>query len=482
MDAFLGLDLGTSATKAVVISADGEVLGRSRVEHPGARPGVGRADPDAWAASITRAVAALKVDRARITGVGIDTHCPTMVPLDATGRLVGLGVTWDHPRMAKEFAERGGRRSDADIAATGNHPAPSTTSALAYHVLSQEDPSAFAAMSVLGFASTWLGAWLTGELGVDATQASYSGIFDTMAPAGSWLSSAGDALGIPVDIMPPVVEPLAVLGQLATRAAETLGLTPGIDVVMGCADTPAAAFALGTKPGESPFFILGTTHVINNCLHQPDARAMALQRRGVRPNEWLINGVTNGGDALGTAARLFGFGSVKQLVALAAMASPEEIARAPQFVGHVMPERGPLWLDSPATGLLGLTRATEPRELAYGIVEGVLLTDRMVLEATVPAWISAIRMTGAFGSDLALPQAMADMMSRTFEIVTENDLPALGAAQMAATAAGHPQRPCLPEATVTPNHDRIGLVDDRRAGFAEAWEKVTGRASLAALY
>lgn len=478
MNAFLGLDLGTSAVKAVVVSGSGEVLARSRVEHAGARPGVGRADPSAWASSVARSVAALGDAAQQVTAVGFDTHCPTMVPLDAHGDSVGLGVTWDHPRMAIEFTEREGARSADVLARTGNHAAPSTTSALAHHVLTVEDPQTARRMSRLGFASTWLGALLTGELGVDPTQASYSGVFDTVSAAGDWLPEALDALELPKGLLPPVLEPLAGLGPLTADAAAKLGLTAGIPVVMGSADTPAASFALGTRPGESPFFILGTTHVINNCLDAPDSRAMALQRRGVRPKEWLINGVTNGGDALGTMAMLCGFGSVAQLVALAAKADADEIGRAPVFVGHVMPERGPIWLADPRTALVGVTRHTTRTELAHAILEGVLLTDRMVMEATVPAWIQAIRLTGAFGSDLSLPQAMADMMGRSFDIITEADLPAIGAAMMAAASQGVDVPAVLPTGTVTPGPERAELVTARRAQYRDVWQQVTGRQSV----
>ncbi|HET7740591.1 MAG TPA: FGGY family carbohydrate kinase, partial [Mycobacterium sp.] len=83
---YLGIDVGTSATKAVVLASDGTVVARSRVPHPAARgAGAGRADPSAWRTSVTSAVRELAPHTAEVRGVGMDTHCPTALLLDAAG-------------------------------------------------------------------------------------------------------------------------------------------------------------------------------------------------------------------------------------------------------------------------------------------------------------------------------------------------------------------------------------------------------------
>ena len=91
---YLGIDVGTSATKAVILASDGTVVARSRVPHPAARgAGPGRADPSAWRASITAAVRELAPHTADVAGIGMDTHCPTALLLDATGVPLVAGIT-----------------------------------------------------------------------------------------------------------------------------------------------------------------------------------------------------------------------------------------------------------------------------------------------------------------------------------------------------------------------------------------------------
>lgn len=247
--------------------------------------------------------------------------------------------------------------------------------------------------------------------------------------------------------------------------------------MVGSADTPAASYALGTSPGKHPFLIMGTTHVVNSCLAEPDLRATALHRRGLRRGEWLINGVTNGGDELGVAATLLGFGehdvAVKDLVQQASTVSATDLADAPLFVPHLMPERGPMWLIDPRSGIHGLTRTTTRAQLARSVVEGVLLADRMVLETIIPPGDEAIYLTGAFGRDPVLPQMLADATGRSFDVALEPDLPAIGGAAMCAEAADGTTACHITTNRITPSREAGDVERQRWASFKRAWSAVT---------
>lgn len=175
MRTFLGLDLGTSATKGVILASDGRVIARARARHPDSRRGgVGRADPSAWEASILAVCRQLAPQLAEVSGIGLDTHCPTIVPMGDDGHPVTLAVTWDNPALTTYFDHYSPLRSTMAIRSTGNHPSRSTFAAIAYHYLREAEPDAFTRMTTLGFAGTWLGQQLTGEAAIDPTQASYT--------------------------------------------------------------------------------------------------------------------------------------------------------------------------------------------------------------------------------------------------------------------------------------------------------------------
>jgi xylulokinase len=480
MATYLGLDLGTTAAKGVILSDAGTVIARARVPHTSVRnAGTSRVHPDTWVESIAAVCDKLSAHLPGISAMGTATHCPVMVPLDSAGRAVGAAVSWDEPLLAAYLAELGPQRSPEVVAATGNHPAPSTTVALAYHSLHENDPDAFDAMRYLGFVGTWFGAQLTGVIAADPTQASYSGVFDVVAAHGNWMPAALHALGVDRDVLPPVRDCLDVLGPTSSPFAAMLGIPSGVPVVVGSADTPAAAHALG----YAPLLSLGTTHVVGGSRSTPDLRCIALQRRGVRAGEWLVNGVTNGGVALAAAARLIGLtgpDGVSGLIRLAATNPLGRATGAPVFVPHVTPERGPLWLDSPASGLLGLTATTSLEQVARALVDGVVFADRLVLESTLPPSDDPIVLTGSFGDDRSLPQRIADLTGRRLIVVTEPDLPAIGAAAMAAQATQS-------DVGFTPHASEVEPVEaaslnEAWSTFREAWATVTGvdPASLAA--
>ncbi|MGV0742138.1 xylulokinase [Mycolicibacterium sp. XJ870] len=482
---YLGIDVGTSATKAVVIDSDGTVLARSRVPHPSARGcGPGRADPAAWRSSVTAAVSALGPHTAAVTGVGLDTHCPTALLLDATGAPLTAGITWDHPGLAGPTDELINMLSVEEIALVGNHLMPATAMGAAYRLLQDIEPEALSAATTFGLAGTWLGQWLTGRRAIDPTQASYTALMASTDGSCQWLTEVLTRFGIPADKLPPVAPSLSVLGPLDPGTAGILGLPEGIPVLVGSGDTPAASYALGSTPGGRPLFIMGTTHVVSNALAEPDPRALALQRSDVRAGQWLINGVINGGDALAHGAARLGLGdgdaAVADLVAAAFAAGPTD-ASPPVFIPHTRPERGPLWFDGPRTALLGIDAGTPTPVAARGVVEGVLFADRMIIESCVGADQRTLYVSGAFGDEPALPQLLADVLDRVILVVDESHLPALGAAAMCSEVlAGQVIAP--PEARrVSPRREWREAVAGRWDRYRTVWSEVTDVAPLGTL-
>jgi len=475
---YLGIDVGTSATKAVVITSDGTVVARSRVPHPAARgAGPGRADPAAWKASITAAVRDLGPHTATVRAVGLDTLCPTALLLDAAGEPLAAGVTWDHPGLAEPTAQLIAALTAADQRLVGNHLMPATAMGAAHRLLHAIEPEASAAATTFGFAGTWLGQWLTGERAIDPTQASYTGLMASTDGSCRWLDDVLHRLAIPPQQLPPVRPSLSVLGTLLATAAETLGLPQGIPVLVGSADTPAASYALGTQPGGRPLLIMGTTHVVSNALDAPDHRARALQRVDVRAGRWLINGVINGGDAFAYGAQRLGYGqgdvAVEALVATAFTAEPGQMAGAPVFIPHIRPERGPLWFAEPRTALLGAIPDTAAPSAARGVVEGVLFADRMIIESCIGEQQRTLYVSGAFGFEPELPQLLADALDRDILVVDESHLPAIGAAAMCSEVLDGQIISPPPARRVQPRPPWRDTITQRWAQYRQVWSTVT---------
>ena len=468
---YLGIDVGTSATKAVVIAPDGTVLARSRVPHPAARgAGPGRANPAAWKASITAAVRDLAPHTATVRGVGLDTHCPTALLLDAAGEPLTAGVTWDHPGLAEPTEQLIAALTPADQRLVGNHLMPATAMGAAHRLLQTIEPQAAAAAATFGFASTWLGHWLTGERAIDPTQASYTGLMASTDGSCRWLDDVLHRLGIPPQQLPPVRPSLSVLGALLPATADTLHLPHGIPVLVGSGDTPAASYALGTQPGGRPLLIMGTTHVVSNALDVPDhagqsaatrrrpRRPMADQRRHQRRRRSRVRCAA---PRLRPGRRGGGSDGRRGVHA----PNPSRWQRAPVFIPHTRPERGPLWFAEPRTALLGAIPDPAAPSAARGVVEGVLFADRMIIESCIGAQQRTLYVSGAFGFEPELPQLLADALDRDILVVDESHLPAIGAAAMCAEVLDGQSRraaagpPCAaPPAMARHHHPTLAAV------------------------
>lgn len=481
MATYLGVDLGTTATKAAVIDASGTVLARSRVTHPAARAGSrGRADPQAWRRSVAAACGALGSAADSVAAMGIVSLCPAALLLDAAGEPTTAAVTWDHPQLREHCTEVEPLWGPAHQDRIGNRLDPSTAMAISYRFFAECEPQALQRATTFGLVTTWLGRWLTGEWAVDPTQASYTGVFSLADGAWDWIPQAAAALGMPPGILPPIRPTLSVIGHLTPGAAAEIDVPQGIPVVVGGGDTPAGAYLMGVAPGGPALLTIGTTHVVTRSHSRPDPRGAALQRADIRPGQWLTHGVTNGGDGLTFGASLLsgmGIRGVRDVIQIAATADPGDTAMAPTFIGHVLPERGPLWLDSPVTAVLDLLPPTTVSAASLGVVEGVCFVDRMVIDYAVPADQPIVVATPS-QSDPLLPQVFADYLGRELHVAEETHLSAVGAAAMCGEVLHGRRVPAPITAVVTPRNEWRIRVDDRWVRYRSVWESVVGRTAL----
>ena len=488
-DLYLGIDLGTSATKAVLVDGAGRVVARSSAAHADSRSASpGRVDPGPWGRSLAEACAALGPAVAGVTAVCAAVHSPVALFLDSDGVPVGPGIGWEDSQLAGCCASAGALRTPAEAALVANRTLPATTMALAWSVAAEEDPGLAGRCVRLSLVGTWLGQFLTGRAALDPTQASYVGLMASTDGSHRWLADLAERYGIPTALLPEVLPSLSVLGSLTSSASAVLGVPAGVPVVVGAADTASAAYLLGVREGGAPLYTVGTTHVITTCRTTPDPDPIALARSHVVPGQWLAHGATNGGDALALGARLLGHGTggdaVRRMTAAAGEATLEEAAGAPVFIPHVAAERGPLWLDTPRTALVGLLPTTSASAAAWGVVEGVAFASRLVLEmctgGTLPQG-AAVALTGNFGESDTYPQFVADLLARPVDLVSESHLPALGAAAMAAAATGGRPLPSPAARRIQPRPEWAPTVAVRWRRFAEQWSQVVGRPFPAAV-
>lgn len=259
----LGIDVGTSSVKVVVLDGDGTQVGEASCAYEVSvpRPGWREIDPGVWWDATCRAMRALcsRVDPHAIEAVGVTGQMHTVVGIDASGAAVRPALMWNDARTVdmvpslRKTLLAAGEPALASQVSCGS-PAANLMWMKAF------EPSAFAGMRTFLIGPDWLVFKLTGTRGTDFCEASTSALFSRQS--GMWSQAARVALGLPEAVFPEVRASSEVAGALEDGPAAALGLRSGIPVVVGTGDNPAAAVASGCLIEGHTVLSLGTSGVL----------------------------------------------------------------------------------------------------------------------------------------------------------------------------------------------------------------------------
>jgi xylulokinase len=450
--AVLGIDLGTSQVKAVVVGAGGEMLGRGRAAYPVNAPPEGHAetDPDEWwratVSAVREALAAAAAGGTRsgqggdaaaggdagasegleVVGVGVDGQMHGVALANDGGTPVRRAILWLDQRAAAEAARY--ERLPADLTAPLGNQASAGMAGPILCWLAAHEPDAMRRARWALQPKDWLRLRLTGRAATDPTDASGTLLFDL--PRGAWAEDLITALGLPADKLPPVLASAAIAGRLLPGPAGELGLAAGIPVATGAADTAAALYAAVPDTGWALLTVgTGGQWVVPEGRFRPvpDTNLFLAVGGGF----YRLAAAQNVGAALGWVRGVFGV-SWQELYDTAAR--PWQ-AGTPVFVPYLAQER---W-DRAASGTwTGLTLAHTKDDLLRGALEGVAFLLRRRLEdlRTAGHHPEAAIIGGGGASHPAWRQLLADVLGLPLHPADTSWLSAVGAARVAVAAAG----------------------------------------------
>ena len=299
----LGVDVGTGATKAVVCDLDGATLGASsvpsRLHHP--KPGWVEQDPaqmeEELAAAIRGALEAASLTGADIAAVALDGQMAGIIGVGAAGEAVTHYDSWLDNRCApymRKMKARGARI----VELTGGFPSYTHGPKILWWM--HERPEVFADVRAFTMPASWLAMRLAGRTGdeafIDPTYLHFSSLADTRAEI--WSDELLDAFDVPRDVMPSILQPWEVVGEVTGAMAERTGLAEGTAVAAGCGDTAAGLLGGGVvRPGTS-IDVAGSASVLASCVErfEPDVdAAVLLTARTVLPGVYYALAYLNGG-------------------------------------------------------------------------------------------------------------------------------------------------------------------------------------------
>lgn len=427
MECLIGVDLGTTSLKAVLLTVTGQRLAESAAPYPTRRPGPGLAeqDPQEWWRLLMTALRGFE-GLGNVRAICITSQVNTHVFVDAALEVLHPAIVWQDGRAAGAGAEMDTRLTlDEKIAALGAPLPVDASHALArMNWMAQTHPQIWAQTTHVLLPRDYLLARLTGRV-----------LSDPMSSVGlvgtdlTYAAALTDLLQGACDRLPPLADPLSVVGMV--QAGLPFAGTP---VVLGMMDAWASLLGLGVVREGQAMLLSGTSEVTGLI-----SASVTAEPGVVTFPPWagitLHAGPTQaGGASLDWLGRLLGQGAGEL-----AQRAADITATSPLFLPHLQGERAPFWDAALRGTFAGLTGATGPAELTAAVLEGVAFSARLTLAALERSGAmqpDLVRLGGGGAASDMWCQIRADVLNKPLARVVGKDPGAVGAAVMAGVGSG----------------------------------------------
>lgn len=441
---FLGIDVGTGGSRAVLIDRHGHIIAAKTVEHEAfASPQTGWAEQDPrdwWKASAAAIRAIVKDGRVKIdeiAGIGLSGQMHGSVLLDKNDQVLRPALIWCDQRTQLQC-----QRLTHDVGASRLieltcNPALTGFTLPKLLWVRENEPEIWAEVRSVLLPKDYVRLRLTGDKATDVADA--SGTLLLNVAQRRWSTEMMAAAEIDEKILPRVYESQEITGLLSGPAAEETGLRPGIPVVAGAGDQAAGAVGVGIVQPGSVSATIGTSGVVFAATNQPalDPKGRVHTFCHAVPSRWHVMGVTQGA---GLSLRWFKdqFGVIdgdgdpyEHLTNEAAKAPPG--ANGLLWAPYLMGERTPHLDPNARAALVGITASHTRAHVVRAILEGVAFSLRdsfeILKEMGVPA--QSVRLAGGGARSALWRQIQADIYGQPVETVEAEEGAAYGVALLA---------------------------------------------------
>lgn len=474
--AYLGLDIGTSGVKAMLIDADGRALGEAffpAVEPVRPRPGWSEQNPADWWTATLGAIDKLSQSHPRalaaVKGIGLSGHMHGATLLGENDEVLRPSILWNDGRSAAECAEmEAALPTLRDIA--GNIAMPGFTAPKIAWVRKHE-PEIYKKIKKVLLPKAYVRLLLTGEHVEDMSDAAGTLWLDVAKR--DWSDALLGVTGLTREHMPRLVEGSAVSAQLKADLAARWGMSGSVVIAGGAGDNAAAACGIGAiRPGEG-FVSLGTSGVlfVSNEKFSPNTQGAVHAFCHAIPDTWHQMGVIlSATDSLNWLSRITG----KKQAELSGEAEAQFSGPGEEiFLPYLSGERTPHNNADARGSFVGLSQSTDTAQLAQAVMEGVAFAMRDCQRVLADAGTKIDRLLAVGGgskSTLWL-KILATNLDMEIALPEDGDFGgALGAARLglcAATGADPDQVMKMPpiRTTITPDTSLSGAYDQHYQRF-----------------
>jgi len=436
---YIGIDLGSSAVKAVAVDETGAcVASHSRpltiYRGPGGQAEHRPADWESEAGACLRTLTAELGKQGHVpAAIAATGQMDGPVLLDAHLRPVASVQMWCDARCAAQCEDIESRISAQKLLQITGHSAVTGYTAPKLMWFAEHEPEVLTRSAHLIFPKDYLTLLLSGAVGSDISDASNSLLLDVRS--GSWDESIVSALGLDSVNLPGLSRSADVVGHVSRQGAEWSGLPPGIPVAAGAGDSIAAALGAGLTDSSRLQIVVGSAGNVNCVLDRPiiDSRGRVHTGFFVDYEHWICTGVLqSAGASIQWWSDVLDM-QLDEMVAEVEGVGPSGVFFAPYLAGERTPH-----LDARVRGgFVALEGSTSRADMTRAVLNGVACSFRDAAQVFAELGVHAneISITGGAARNETICRLIANVMQKSLTQI-DADVTAMGAAMLAACAAG----------------------------------------------
>ena len=483
---YIGIDLGTSSVKLLLMQNDGAVLSSISKEYPVnyPKPGWSEQDPEDWLRQTLAGLAELleteHADKGQIRGIGIGGQMHGLVALDDKDQVIRPAILWNDGRTEAETQYLNQEIGEKKLAEYTGNIAFAGFTAPKLLWMKKNEPKKFGAIKKIMLPKDYLVYQLTGAFTTDVSDASGMLLLDVKNR--KWSKEMLEICGIQEEMLPEIKESYDVSGQLKSELAVSLGLTGTISVVAGAGDNAAAAIGTGTVENGSCNISIGTSGTVfiasdnfrlgeNNAIHSfghanGKYHLMGCMLSAASCLKWWLEDILKTTDYQGEQKEIKGNGN-----------------NPIYFLPYLMGERSPHNDPNVRGAFLGLGMETTRTQMAEAVFEGVAfgLRDSFEIARTLGIEIQKTKLCGGGAKSPIWQQILANVLDMEIELLETEEGPALGGAILAAVACG--EYASVEEAvktivqvkkTIVPNPERVEAYEKKYQVYRKLYPAIKG--------
>ncbi len=438
---YIGIDLGTSSVKLILMEKDGTVLSSISKEYPVCypKPGWSEQNPEDWfrqtLVGLAELIAAEQADKIRIGGIGIGGQMHGLVALDGKDQVIRPAILWNDGRTQEETEFLNtviGKKKLVEY--TGNIAFAGFTAPKILW-MKKNEPEKFYSIRKIMLPKDYLVYRLTGTFSTDVSDASGMLLLDVQNRR--WSKEMLEICGIREQLLPEIHESYDIIGYVKPEIKRGLGLSQNIIVAAGAGDNAAAAVGTGTVENGSCNISVGTSGTVfiasdryrvgeNNAIHSfghanGKYHLMGCMLSAASCLKWWLEDILKTGDYQGEQKGIKGAANNRVF-----------------FLPYLMGERSPHNDPNVRGAFLGLGMDTTRAQMMESIFEGVsfALKDSIGIAESLGIEIKKTKLCGGGAKSPIWQQILSNILNLKIEILEMEEGPALGAAILAAVACG----------------------------------------------